>query len=786
MAYEVPESKRREIWREFKKVLDGAIDGRRFSQGHLNDGSDEWIIQTALWRLLEDPQLPWGGGREMRLANKLESLAEKKNFAEKAAAWGAAQKFRATRGCYYFRKPLAKRDKEHAEWKKKRDEAAAERDRDLEWLASLMLDGLPEIVSDFRLEPKFLMMDTTGPASRLVELINKRGERSGTLPMDKREFHAPSDFREFCLGVGNYSSGLNEKNLERLQSDVSRECNRRVVWKVSSMGWRETRRPKPGEEFIEGLWFADGCAIGPAGEAIFPDDDGIYWHGNLGFFPTRDGLEGEYLQAKPKWHPEIRITSVEELSRLRSSFHGSADPADALAIRFENDEKGLTGMLFRECSLKFHDAVGGYDGWTLMGHFLGYAALPEFYEVFGEQFGIWAHGAAESGKTKTISWAMELRGMNGMKSGLDLRKNVTPTGMYIAAGQYSDEPVWFDEMHAAEVGDDKLAVLRTMHNRGLIAKWSPGAAQRRILTSFVVSGETTVNDAAIKGQYAFIHMDAKKRLANNEAWFEENRRWFYFIGRYLLENRREFVASMLGHFRAWCNDERLKGTPERTKKCYGFSYAAFMAAVELLQSHPAPEIGAFKRAQIAFASEASADVAEQRNTNVFLDLVVACWKSGGFEPRYFRVTRTALDHAPGSPGQRFFQDYTLWMDSGPVVAAVQTWLTKQHSGLKLDRKDFQTQLGKAEFFSAKNMRFGKGGSMSWAWGINLNKHPTLGYHPISDEDYAIYLRDTTAGDPRKGPLFEMVEDLWEEEDKRRKADEEERRLMTLAGTEAKA
>ena len=94
--------------------------------------------------------------------------------------------------------------------------------------------------------------------------------------------------------------------------------------------------------------------------------------------------------------------------------------------------------------------------------------------------------------------------------------------------------------------------------------------------------------------------------------------------------------------------------------------------------------------------------------------------------------------------------------------------------MTLRRKDLRDQLSKNDFWNenAKQQRIGR--VQSRPWGIIVDKHP-LGYQQVSDKDLAeaagksekvlddIGLHFGKSGDPRKGPLFGIIERLLEEE-----------------------
>ena len=101
-----------------------------------------------------------------------------------------------------------------------------------------------------------------------------------------------------------------------------------------------------------------------------------------------------------------------------------------------------------------------------------------------------------------------------------------------------------------------------------------------------------------------------------------------------------------------------------------------------------------------------------------------------------------------------------------MIAALNIWLTKQRQSLPLKRIDLRDQLGRYEYWyrppEGKKLavRFGHGRGSAVS-------HP-LGYQQVPDDDLKDL--DDKKGDPRKGPLFTLIE--WVQE-MQRKADSDD-------------
>jgi len=121
--------------------------------------------------------------------------------------------------------------------------------------------------------------------------------------------------------------------------------------------------------------------------------------------------------------------------------------------------------------------------------------------------------------------------------------------------------------------------------------------------------------------------------------------------------------------------------------------------------------------------------------------------------------------------------YKIYFDPHNVISAVQIFLRKAGANVTLRYKDLRDQLSRNDFWIAPEKsdcsikrRFGAAESKATrtAWGIYVDKHP-LGLQPVTEEEMqeAMDPRQILAasvgtmvfkdGDPRKGPLFTIIE-----------------------------
>lgn len=762
---------------EFERVLDDSVSAYEFSQIDLFPKDAERIIQRELDRKLHQARLPHGGKAEIKIIQRLKKMVRWRDWDGSWKAGLAAQKWEEVIGWYYSRKPLSLKDnKTDFEWLKGVCQSAKttlrgatnpleiRRLRDQLWFAELQLAGDPSQVADFELECKFLLVKYNDEVDRLVRLRNVAGERTKLIPLNSEAFHAPQKFRKFCLSWGNYGWKGNEKDLENLHEDVNRNSAWNMVQQIVSFGWKEVRVDRSQSAdvaksgvalrkdsvFKDGVWFFGDVAIDPDGKFILPEKNyGIFWHGEQGYLIGEEAREGEFRQGRPRMHPEVSIRDL--------GLPGMTP--DGIIIQENPSEKECLTWFFREISDKLKETVGAPEAQILIGSMLGYGAAPELLEIYSFFTGAWVHGMAGKGKTKTLEWLMNIWGLH-LTAGMDLtNQSVTAVGIYIAAEQYSNLPVWLDEFLVGKVSEDKLAILKSAWNRALSSKFTvPGQQQRKLNTAFFISGESTLDNQATRGRYPFVHISGK-REKDHLSWFREHAPYFYLLGRYVLQNRKEFVGHVLKFMNQWRDSESLKGIEDRVRMVHGVSYAAYRAMGEMLHSHCEQEVVAFENAMVLHCRKANEDVLAQGNVSVFWEELAACVADGKMPLKFFRLEAESVKGAPDRPNQGYWRTCHIYFDPTSVIAALQEWLVKRRESLALKIGDLRDQNSRQPFWlGSVPKRLPGSKATKRCWGINLDKHP-LGYRPISDEEYQQFKADEEDGDPRKGPLYELVEKL---------------------------
>jgi hypothetical protein len=828
--FKIPDGKRSRIAQAFLSALKGAVMPYNVDQLELfADEEDEHFVRQEVERLLYEPKLPNAGNQERRWIKKLTEFADDDSLVvavtqmcrEVASAFAGLlprQEFIERRkerltlpGCYYARKPITPKTAS-SRWKaliELRNEAIANKEWDKKWLADFLLAGVPEAVSNFRIDCVFLLRGQDGNVTRLVRLINVDGEVSegresgGTDILPSEQFASAEKFRAWCLSKGNFNwgvgGGAGNIELQMLHADVSKTAAYKVVKLVEWVGWyplkgriKNFESSHPVENgTLNGLWFYDDCAFA-GGKLMLQDNEALSYEGQQ-YVLSRKGREADFTHGRPAMKPSVTIKGDEPW--LKQFEH--VDRVQLNRSEWTEESKALPDLagFFRETCRRFYETAGGYGGWMSVGAVLGYIAGPEFFDRYKALPSIFMPGEMGSGKTEYANWLMGIPGYSYEVKGMGLGKGgrVTPVGLCQQLENYSSVPVWFDEFRQFEIETEKLSIIRDSYDRQLAGKWTPDGIQRVIRTTPLVSGETSTSDAATRSRFPHLQLSREQRLfckPSGEAgvgshleWMRDHREYFFLFWRHLMENRARFVDLVMTQVRLWHTSEFTQSIHERTRLAHSLAYAAFMAGTVIFESHSAGETYKFRRYMIELATAAAGDVRSEVNVNVFIQHMISGVAAGEIDPMHYRLEPDDAPNpfpAQGEWNPANFRDkygnvapasVVLWMDASSVVLAVQAFLRARNLPLPLKQKDIQDQLSKHEFWAgARNKRFKYG--TAWSWGIKLDRHP-LGTLRIPDDEFQAALssdRDfkelganfTPAfrdGDPRKGPLYTIVDSV---------------------------
>ena len=772
--FKISKDKRAAIAAAFKGVIDSA--GPREELHKEFEPKVRRFIEAQVKRLSYEELMRYGGDREKYFVDRLSEVAriDDGEFEDHGLAVELAQAYRLTQGASYVMRNVQAARANHGsalvrKWKKRAKRYREQRHHLLGWFYEQLVAGEPFVVMDFKVEPKYsLIRENRGEIEhiRMVKLLNGRGELTTLVQLAAEDLAEPRAFRKWCLKNGNYTFGVGGgagiTELNQLQLDMNSKLFDRTVVEQCEYGWREVKRsPEERGEAANkrvrsGLWFFCDAVCTPAGEWLKPNANGIVeWNGEK----FRLG-ETSYDQ-QPFGISALPAMRVDQ-SYSRISFQTSAGT-------FSGEGKSpeeIVRALFSELYARLVETIGSEVAGFVLGMMCAYAAAPEIFGERNEFPGLWIHGAPGSGKSSLAGWLMEIWGFREMKP-LILKGTVsTAVGLNIALSQLSNLPLWGDEFRIGEVALDKQAILHNSFNRGRGVKWSgPGMERRAPRTSFVVSGETTTTDAATRGRFAHVLIAANLRKKNHMEWFQKTASAFSLIGRYLLENRREFAEMQLRVLDSWMEDRSFALPEERQRFVYGVAYTGFLATVNLLESHTADEVGKVKQATIDAAMRGVEDVASDIAVNQFWQDVSTLYQTGEMERNWVRFSKREVAHPPNAPRQGHWQEVMMHLQPDPVISAINRMRAQGRGARGLEKKDLVAQMSSEAYWvkdkSKRRCRFGKGSASIYCWCIRLDSHP-LGYQLVSDEEWGIYqdqpeAQKARSGDPRLGELYSLMD-----------------------------
>jgi len=496
------------------------------------------------------------------------------------------------------------------------------------------------------------------------------------------------------------------------------------------------------------------------------------------------------MKLPPRMHPDFGLAfNNKALLCLKQNV-----PDDPAALK-----ELLGGFL-----IHLNESYGGHDGAMLIGAVCAFYAAPELFAEYGQFPGLWITGEKGSGKTYTVRWLMALHGIIGLASGLSF-KTSTSVGMQIALGQYANIPVWGDEFKETELRDSSIiGVIHGGFNREVATKWSADGGSRTIRSSLLITGESTCSKAATMSRFVSTISAREKRSGTNEdrharlKWLERHQQFFFVIGRTILRNRTKFSDSVKRFLAEWEQSAELMQVEPRTRYTNGVSYAAFLALNELIPvyDYDAKRCAEFRTGLIHKTIDSAKELASRTDIIRFFEILVGAVQAGVFGrspselQRYFKYVLNPSSNPPLSPLQLrdgakhrhlAWSSGILFFLPRVVIDMLRRSLHSRGETFPLDITDLLAQLQSKGYLvpppsrHGHQKKFGKGADKNqYCWGIDLDKFPELGFVQVSDEVWnaSLYPEGDTSKpepsakdwiDPRRGPLFAIVDALEENE-----------------------
>jgi hypothetical protein len=655
----------------FLKAAEDANEPSAFRE--LFPSADRRIIDWKLKRRFYVPLLAIGGEKEGDLAERFNELDGDKPIDRELA-----NAFRDTIGCYYARKSPTK--EERADLDKRlsalndrlsgvKQDTKDIRDPRFRTLFAMRdalrqrKHGMPEPLSNFTLRCDYRLHGADNKVQRLVRVVDSKDLRKKDhelVRLTGAHLCGLRAFREWILDTGDGVWKGGEKDLQNLSQDLDHQAFMRDIDEIIRIGYDKE----------SGIWFSGDKAFGPAGEPIYPDEKGIFWHKGFGYQidadPDTRGATG-FIQDVPFF----------------------TKPHDAVALTSEEmDERGGVAGIFRALAEDLWDNIGGYDAWLGLGLTLAYAIAPELLKIGGEGHpSPWFFGKLGEGKTTTMAYLMRIWGFRQLE-GIVLNDNLTDTALSRILSQYSCLPVFLDEARKETLTPTKLAIIRAAYQRQMPAKatmdYSVKVRGVPPNTSPMIGGESTSHDSATRSRFGHINVALNRRIGDSVA--RKNRMsqqspHYYHIGNWLLTNRPKFVERALALLGAWQADPKVRASisQDRIRFVHGAAYACMSAASDLLgiieeggdagQFDPSPEsregalpdyrprtISQFRDFLMAYGDQAQRDVADETFVSRFWDDVQQGVARGKIPKHFFSCYRLTKKESGGysyKPGPPF-------------------------------------------------------------------------------------------------------------------------------------
>lgn len=235
----------------FRKVLAGANKDWSIFQMGLFDDVATREIRKGLAKLCAEPMLPIGDSAEEGIRSRLLRFYKRSEKRLPGAVRGyllhLADAYGKLGGGYYVMRPLS--EKRQEKWEKLLSEARDAEDVELRRVCELAAKGTPERITDFFLDPHYMVRSEDGSTARIVSLVSVYGGRKQTVQLPGEWFSQPVKFRQWLLEQGGYSFGMGSRGgeiqLQCLQADLNRELADKTVTAVTLRGHHED----------SGLWF---------------------------------------------------------------------------------------------------------------------------------------------------------------------------------------------------------------------------------------------------------------------------------------------------------------------------------------------------------------------------------------------------------------------------------------------------------------------------------------------------------------------------------------------------
>ena len=254
-------------------------------------------------------------------------------------------------------------------------------------------------------------------------------------------------------------------------------------------------------------------------------------------------------------------------------------------------------------------------------------------------------------------------------------------------------------------------------------------------TTPMIMGESSSGDSATRSRFAQIHISLNKRLGDGAARYERMQRdkaHYYFIGRWLMENREAFAEAALEHLAQWKTSPTVRSQirNDRVRHVYGTAYACMAAAGTMLGTITQSQQSEFWNFLIAHGEQGLQDVIEETFIAQFWNDVITMRRRGKVEPKFFSLKYVAVQtdgQLKEVPANNPDAIHVCYVGYDPVFQAYQSDKKARGEDVALGVGDMRRELEREPYWigmpkgGGRSHRIRMGGAKTACWVINLER-----------------------------------------------------------------
>lgn len=313
---------------------------------------------------------------------------------------------------------------------------------------------------------------------REIVMTNIAGKSTSRILIEAADMKSDS-FETFCQYHGNFQWTGTKPDLQFIWREIFMHDEGKIIHEPDCVGWMPDK-----SIFLFGNVAFKGENI------LTPDQDGIFWHKDIGINP------------KP-----VSVTN------------GKSEISEG--IPYLNTE---THLDIDDLAQRLSGSIGHQNAMYCLSWCASSLYMEEVFAKFNSYPFLFIHGKRASGKSTIAEWLMALFGLEG---GGKMASDTTSTALGRYLGYYSSLPVWVDEYRNEPKVMAKNGMMRNVYNRqsaGKATREGFGIREAKIRGTLIISGEETPTDNALYSRCITVSVTQADRVVNNFNWFMDNKR----------------------------------------------------------------------------------------------------------------------------------------------------------------------------------------------------------------------------------------------------------------------